>query len=150
MFSPSLMLPPRQVIKHAKLRPRLRQLMPSWQMRRQVILSPFSAPPRSRPLCQALCSKKKQTPQWETKMGMPTHRMKRVTALAIVQHPPTHDQSVTICWKKTERTSVRCHHKELIPRMTAPRHIPRSPRLNEDQGQKQVLVGLNPKSSGSQ
>ena len=30
-----------------------------------------------------------------------------------------------------ENGEDRCHHKELIPRMTAPRHIPRSPRLNE-------------------
>ena len=31
-----------------------------------------------------------------------------------------------------------------------PRRIPRSSQLNEDQGQRQVLGGLNPKSSGSQ
>ena len=58
--------------------------------------------------------------QWETKMEMPPCRMKRVPALAIVQHPPTHGQPVMTCWKKTERTPVRCHHKELIPRMTLP------------------------------
>ena len=63
----------------------------------------------------------------ETKMGMPPCRMKRVIALAIVQHPPTHGQPVTICWKETERTSARCHHKELICRMTAPSHSSQSP-----------------------
>ena len=44
----------------------------------------------------------------------------------------------------------RSHRKELIPRGTAPRHICRSCRLSEDQGQKQVQAGVIPRSFGNQ
>ena len=95
-------------------------------------------------------TEKRLTPPWETKKRKPIHQRKRVTALAIVQHPPAHDQSIMKCWRKMERIVARSHRKELIPGMTAPRHIPRSRRLSEDQDQKRVQAGVNPRSFGNQ
>ena len=44
--------------------------------------------------------------QEEDKKRKPIHWRKRVTALAIVQRPPAHDQSTTKCWRKMERIVV--------------------------------------------
>ena len=82
--------------------------------------------------------------------GKPIQWRKRVTALAIFQRPPAHDQSTMICWRKMERDVVRSHRKELILRSTAPRHIPRSRRSSEDQDQNQVQAEVIPRSFGNQ
>ena len=97
-------------------------------MRRRTISSLSSVPPRNRPLCRALSTKKRQTPPWVTKMRKPTHRMKRVTALAIVQRPPAHGQSIMICWKKTERAAVAMPPQGVDPQNdSSPSHSSESP-----------------------
>ena len=113
------------------------------------IVSVLSSPSEPSTLPSAVLQEEADSPM-EDKDGDATSSEEEGDCLSNHPASSTHGQQRRNVGRKRRGKAVLCHHRELIPKMKAPRRIPRSPQSNEDQGQRQVLGGLNPKSSGSQ